>query len=760
MQRGMILVLLASLLLGPSGNTIAAEGDDLIVLAADHYTQQRWELAVASFKAFLKENPRDARTADALFYYAESLLQLGRYPEAAQKYQEFLAAVEEDPRTSDATFRAAEAAYLAARYRQAIQRFEPFLETYAQGPRVPLAQAYLAGALLAVTEETQKEKVGNDLDPRDLERASELFRSVADGKPSEKLSATCRFGLARCCDLQDQTQLAKEAYTALLENPESTIAAQAHYYLGRLAAEQGDAKRAATTWETLLEKWPKSPWAKEVYGAITHAHLSSGSFEEARRSLVRWQQGPKGGPSAGHIRHLARLAGEQGQTDWSLQLYAQLAAEAEEDRPAAVQRLAAAQVEAGKEAAAAQTLENLLTDATKDPAVAVASLQLADIYQQLEKPKQSLDTYLLVAKRWPATPSAKIALRRAASLVLEQGNYQRGAALYAQLLTVDLSHAERAAAIYRRGWALHDAELRQQAKEQFHILHSDYVASPYWGDATYRLADYAAIEGDTERAGTLLSKLIQREPNGELAPHALYLSGQVAVREGNWKLACKPLTRLIDEFPDSTLAPSAGYWLAEARYQSGNYEEARNRFAELTKGSLPSTRAAFVALRRGQLLGRGGDWQAARDMVTPLLADSSSPLPEDELYYLLGRCRMADADLEGARTAFLRAAQRDQAEKTETAAMAQWMMGESLMHQERYAEAAAEYFRVVSLYPHPRWQAAALLQAGHCYERRHQPEEAAKLYRQILKNYPESDFASRARTQLKVLTSTSRRPQS
>ena len=758
MRRGMILVLLASLLLGPPGNAIAAEGDDLIVLAADHYTQQRWELAAASFKAFLKEHPHDARTADALFYYAESLLQLGRYPEAAQKYQKFLDAVKEDPRTSDATFRAAEAAYLAARYRQAVQRFEPFLATYAQGPRVPLAQAYLAGALLAVAEETQK--AGNDLDPRDLERASSLFRSVADGEPSGKLSDTCRFGLARCYDLQDQTQLAKEAYTALLENPDPTIAAQTHYYLGRLAAEQGDAKRAATTWETLLEKWPESPWAKEVYGAITHAHFPSGSFDEARRSLVRWQQGPKGGPSAGQIRHLARLAGEQGQTDWSLQLYAQLVAEAEGVRPAAVQRLAAAQVEAGKEAAAAKTLENLLTDETKDPAVAVASLQLAYIYQQLEKPQQSLDTYLLVAKRWPAVPSAKIALRRAASLVLEQGDYQRGAALYAQLLTVDLSHAERAEAIYRRGWALHDAELRQQAKEQFHILHADYVESPYWGDATYRLADYAAIEGDTERASALLSKLIKREPNGELAPHALYLSGQVAVREGNWNLACKPLTRLIDQFPDSTLTPSAGYWLAEACYQSGNYEEAKNRFAELAKGSLPSERAAIVALRRGQLLGRGGDWQAARDMVTPLLADSSSPLPEDELYYLLGRCRMADADLEGARTAFLRAAQRDQAGKTETAAMAQWMIGESLMHQERYAEAAAEYFRVVSLYPHPRWQAAALLQAGHCYERRHQPEEAAELYRQILKNYPESDFASRARTQLKALTSTSRRPQS
>ena len=121
---------------------------------------------------------------------------------------------------------------------------------------------------------------------------------------------------------------------------------------------------------------------------------------------------------------------------------------------------------------------------------------------------------------------------------------------------------------------------------------------------------------------------------------------------------------------------------------------------------------------------------------------------------------MADADVQGARSAFLQAAQRDNAEKSETAAMAQWMIGETFMHQKRYAEAAAEYFRVVSLYPHPRWQAASLLQAGRCYERRQQPQEAVGLYRQLLKKYPETDFASEARARLMTLTRADGRPQS
>ena len=83
--------------------------------------------------------------------------------------------------------------------------------------------------------------------------------------------------------------------------------------------------------------------------------------------------------------------------------------------------------------------------------------------------------------------------------------------------------------------------------------------------------------------------------------------------------------------------------------------------------------------------------------------------------------------------------------------MAQWMIGETFMHQERYAEAAAEYFRVVSLYPHPRWQAAALLQAAQCYERRNQGWDAEKLYRQIIREYPESEFISPAREKLQAI---------
>ena len=42
------------------------------------------------------------------------------------------------------------------------------------------------------------------------------------------------------------------------------------------------------------------------------------------------------------------------------------------------------------------------------------------------------------------------------------------------------------------------------------------------------------------------------------------------------------------------------------------------------------------------------------------------------------------------------------------------------------------------LYAYPRWQAAALLQAGKCHEQLDQWTEAAELYARLLRQYPET----------------------
>ena len=55
-------------------------------------------------------------------------------------------------------------------------------------------------------------------------------------------------------------------------------------------------------------------------------------------------------------------------------------------------------------------------------------------------------------------------------------------------------------------------------------------------------------------------------------------------------------------------------------------------------------------------------------------------------------------------------------EKTETAAMAQWLIGETYFHQKNYEAALREYLKVDILYAYPAWQALALFEAAKCHE--------------------------------------------
>ncbi|MDD0425268.1 hypothetical protein PS059_24805, partial [Shigella sonnei] len=62
-------------------------------------------------------------------------------------------------------------------------------------------------------------------------------------------------------------------------------------------------------------------------------------------------------------------------------------------------------------------------------------------------------------------------------------------------------------------------------------------------------------------------------------------------------------------------------------------------------------------------------------------------------------------ELRAAREAYRDALAAPNAAKTETAAMAQWMIGETWFHQGDYAQAIREYLRGQTLYGYPRWQA-------------------------------------------------------
>ena len=125
---------------------------------------------------------------------------------------------------------------------------------------------------------------------------------------------------------------------------------------------------------------------------------------------------------------------------------------------------------------------------------------------------------------------------------------------------------------------------------------------------------------------------------------------------------------------------------------------------------------AMVPLRQAQILVHQKQWDEAQKLAQPIAANFPDFEQQYEVDYVLGRCLAAEGKFDQAREAYGRVIRSQLGGKTETAAMAQWMIGESYFHQKSYEAAIREYLRLEILYAFPTWQGGALLQAAKCHE--------------------------------------------
>jgi TolA-binding protein len=242
----------------------------------------------------------------------------------------------------------------------------------------------------------------------------------------------------------------------------------------------------------------------------------------------------------------------------------------------------------------------------------------------------------------------------------------------------------------------------------------------------------------------------------ELRERLSFLKAQLCAKQGKWPEAQLALGQLAEQTQDVELQATATYWQAEAHFQSGQWTEAIRLFdrvlSEFKQNLDPGVRGQ-AALRKAESLLASEDWSGALlaiDRARTAQTEEAGARPWPELDLLAGRALFAGGRLLDAVAAFERAIAASISE-TETAAQAQWRIGETWLVQERYAEALEAYLQTINQYSYPHWRAAALLQAGKCHERLGNSSQALKLYRQLEQEYPTSEFATQAKRRIEAV---------
>jgi len=731
----------------------AVEGKSDVALEANYWlglvykAQRNWDAAADCLLATAAAAEQHPLAPAIRFQAGDSLVHAGKFAEAAGQFDLVIQRWPQSEYVDDCRLGTIHAALAAGNHTVLDELVTTFLQQFPDSPLKTDAQRAQARSLLARKEPARAATL---LEGLLAGRAEEQDHLAADAATHRYLLALAYLGLQRYDDAlatlgpvlalpageltSDAQRAAATALVAQRKFAEAVMPLDAYLKTN----SKGDAAAWGQSQLCIcLARSKQLDRAKQVYLTLAGEHRASQWFASTTAAL-------------------ADAALDAGDPAWSAQLFASLLVEGTPPQFVArgLSGTAWHQYKAGKLPEAEATFERLLTDYPDDALAPEAALARAQILEQLKRPDAALTMFRMVTEKYPASPQLPQAMLGAARLHELAGQHAEAAALYQRLDREFPNLPEHETVIYEWAWVLRELDKPAEADALFEQLRVAMPRGRYWADAVYRLAERAYQAKDFARANELSSELIAGVDGPKILPHALLLQAQVAVSGEQWAKVGPPLDRLVREFPDSPLKFLAEYLQAEAAYRQGDFEQAEPRFAELsrqTKGRhdkwLP-----MIPLRRAQMLAneQRKQWSEALEMALPI----ESAFPGFELLYeaeyLIGRCLQSQGSFDEARAAYRKVTRSETGGKTETAAMAQWMIGETYFHQKNYETALREYLRVEILYDYPDWQAGALLQAGKCHEALGEWKQASELFAKLIKSFPESEFVADATERLQV----------
>lgn len=543
--------------------------------------------------------------------------------------------------------------------------------------------------------------------------------------------------------------------------PYSPLLVEAEWAAATFYVRQRQYRLAVQPLQALVRQSIRDSVRKKALAQLVLCQARSGQLQTAAASLDRLLAASASREFVDPIvLELADRCLAAAQIERARTLYCDLISHAAEPRTRAhaLFGLTSVQLAVNNEQSAVQTLGRLIDMGGTAPQRARAALLRAELLEQTGQTDEALSAYHRAVELATEPQCRRRAVLRLARFHDDRGRTAQAAEAYRRLVASGAGTDEFDDALFGLAWILKEQGDEAEAFRLFTRIHETLPGSAHWPEATYLLADRAFHAHDVGQASTLLELLLSQTENGQkisdrITSRALYLKGQIAAHREQWNNALETMSLLLRDYSETSLQRPARYWVAEARYRMGFVEQAQSLFRELqldAQRAQDGAWAARAALRYVQILARRGKWGEALDNARPLLEDFPEFEHRYEVEYVIGRALAARGLLADARRAYQRVVESERGRATETAAMAQWMIGETYMHQKDYRRARREFLAVEILYAFPDWQARALLEAGKCCELMNQWEAAHRHYAELVERYPASSAAEHASRRLRT----------
>jgi TolA-binding protein len=269
-----------------------------------------------------------------------------------------------------------------------------------------------------------------------------------------------------------------------------------------------------------------------------------------------------------------------------------------------------------------------------------------------------------------------------------------------------------------------------------------------WDDAA---TAYAAAIAAAGKAGGR-SAIVR-----EQARHKL---GWTHVMRGDHAAAAQAFAAQLADAPAGAFAPDGQAMLGGSLLALGRAAEAEQAFAKALADTASLSSAALrdaTFIRAAEAAAAQEKWAESLAIAETFLAASPQSPQAAQGRYAAAWARQNLGKLDEALAGYRGVADGP---RTDLAARARLMEGEVLFEQGRHKEAIKAFFKTAYGFGeqaapavfHP-WQAQATFEAARCFEVLGQPDQARKLYAELIDRYPTSEHVPAARKRLDSLGS-------
>ena len=501
------------------------------------YQNGRYGEAGSEFQALAEAHPGTARGQEALFWAGDTFYQREQFGEARRQFRQYLDTNPETPQRAGARYALAWTYFKQRRFEPAAQSFRRFLNSYEEGSasEVPYqqdARLRLADSYFALKRYDDARAAYDRVDGEGAEYA--LYQGgralYYAGQPADALDRLRRF---------------------VDDFPDSPLRPDALYRVGDIHFQEQRYGAAREAFRQLLEDYPESARAAEAQYAIGDAHYNAGEMEDAvqayRTVLETYPESPSASEAASSLFFALNAAGQQDRADDLITAIADRVPEANMGDRLRYHRARAA-YQRGDSRRALRLFRTFVRTASTQALIPDAYYYLGLLYADTDQYDEAKNYLRQLTDQYPDSEYISEGSLRLGEIYLDEGANEQAAAAYRTAAAQDDTRDElRAQARYGQSQALLQLGRTSAADTLLSQILEAEPQGPLRNAARLGLGRVRSEQGRTDEALDLYRRVIQAS-DGETGAEALYRLGRQLRRQGDPQTAIRELERMPSLF--------------------------------------------------------------------------------------------------------------------------------------------------------------------------------------------------------------------